>query len=136
MIVAQNLTRQYGALTAVSDVSFAVGDGEIVGLLGHNGADKTTIMKMLTGFLEPNSGTVSIEGYDVETQRREAQAGIGYLPENCPLYPEMTVVDFLDYAASLRGPDAKRRAQALERRAGTLDAPDIADQAAATFWPV
>jgi ABC-2 type transport system ATP-binding protein len=73
-------------------VSFAVSDGEIVGLFGHDGAGKTTIMKMLTGFLRPNSGTVTI-GFDVETQRSEAQERIGYLPENCPLYPEMTVVD-------------------------------------------
>jgi ABC-2 type transport system ATP-binding protein len=92
---------------------FTVGDGEIVGLLGHNGAGKTTIMKLLTGFLEPSSGLVTIDGYDMETERGEAKARIGYLPENCPVYPEMTVVAFLDYAAALHGVDAGRRPQAL-----------------------
>jgi ABC-2 type transport system ATP-binding protein len=82
---------------------FTVGDGEIVGLLGHNGAGKTT------GFLEPSSGLVTIDGYDMETERSEAKARIGYLPENCPVYPEMTVVAFLDYAAALHGVDAGRR---------------------------
>jgi ABC-2 type transport system ATP-binding protein len=103
MIVAKDLTRKYGHFTAVENVSFEIPDGQIVGLLGHNGAGKTTIMKMLTGFLEPTSGSVVIDGHDVETDRSAAQALIGYLPENCPLYPEMTVIDFLDYAAELRG---------------------------------
>jgi ABC-2 type transport system ATP-binding protein len=111
MITAQNLTRNYGPVVAVDDVSFEIGDGEIVGLLGHNGAGKTTIMKMLTGFLEPASGSVTINGYDIQSERRRAQSYIGYLPENCPLYPEMTVVEFLDYAAELKGiPDADRAA--------------------------
>jgi ABC-2 type transport system ATP-binding protein len=85
MIVAENLTRKYGSFTAVEDVSFSIDDGEIVGLLGHNGAGKTTIMKMLTGFLEPTAGSVTIDGYNIETERSAAQAHIGYLPENCPL---------------------------------------------------
>ncbi|CCE03398.1 ABC transporter ATP-binding protein [Bradyrhizobium sp. STM 3809] len=113
MISAERLTRQYGSFTAVDDVSFEVGDGEIVGLLGHNGAGKTTIMKMLTGYLEPTAGTATIHGHDIAKQRRQAQALIGYLPENCPLYPEMTVVEFLDYAAELRGIPPGTRAQAL-----------------------
>jgi ABC-2 type transport system ATP-binding protein len=109
MIVARDLTRKYGSFTAVEAVSFEIPDGQIVGLLGHNGAGKTTIMKMLTGFLEPTSGSVAIDGHDVETDRSAAQALIGYLPENCPLYPEMTVIDFLDYAAELRGVPAGDR---------------------------
>ena len=113
MISAQNLTRKYGTFTAVDDVSFRVADGEIVGLLGHNGAGKTTIMKMLTGYLEPTAGTASINGYDISEQRRQAQALIGYLPENCPLYPEMTVVEFLDYAAELKGIAPSERPPAL-----------------------
>ncbi|MGO9544050.1 MAG: ABC transporter ATP-binding protein [Rhodomicrobium sp.] len=103
MIAARNLTRNYGTFTAVDNVSFAIGDGEIVGLLGHNGAGKTTIMKMLTGFLEPTAGRVTINGCDIEKDRSRAQAFVGYLPENCPLYPEMTVAAFLDYAAELKG---------------------------------
>jgi ABC-2 type transport system ATP-binding protein len=113
MIVAENLTRKYGSFTAVEDVSFSIDDGEIVGLLGHNGAGKTTIMKMLTGFLEPTAGSVTIDGYNIETERSAAQAHIGYLPENCPLYPEMTVVDFLDYAAELKGVPLPERADAI-----------------------
>ena len=74
-----------------------------MGLLGHNGAGKTTIMKMLTGFLEPSAGSVTINGCDIETERSRAQSYVGYLPENCPLYPEMTVAAFLDYAAELKG---------------------------------
>jgi ABC-2 type transport system ATP-binding protein len=103
MIAAKNLTRTYGTFTAVDNVSFTIDDGEIVGLLGHNGAGKTTIMRMLTGFLEPTSGSVTINGHDIETERSLAQSYVGYLPENCPLYPEMTVAAFLDYAAELKG---------------------------------
>ena len=113
MIVAENLTRNYADVVAVDRVSFKIGEGEIVGLLGHNGAGKTTIMKMLTGFLEPTDGTISIDGHDIETDREAVQSLIGYLPENCPLYPEMTVVDFLDYAAELKGVDEADRPKAL-----------------------
>jgi gliding motility-associated transport system ATP-binding protein len=103
MIEAKNLTKKYGTLTAVNNVSFSIERGEIIGLLGHNGAGKTTIMKMITGYLEPNAGTVLVDGLSIREQRTEIQAKIGYLPENCPLYPEMTVIDYLEYAASLRG---------------------------------
>lgn len=113
MISARNLTRTYGTFTAVDDVSFDIREGEIVGLLGHNGAGKTTIMKMLSGYLEPTGGAASIDGHDICEQRREAQALIGYLPENCPLYPEMTVVEFLDYAAELKGIEQAERPPAL-----------------------
>ena len=102
MINAEELTRRYGETLAVDAVSFAIGGGEIVGLLGHNGAGKTTIMKMLTGYLEPSSGRVSVDGYDVGEAPEEVQQRLGYLPENCPVYPEMTVVEYLDYVAGLR----------------------------------
>ena len=101
MIKVDSLTRRYGEFTAVDDISFEIDKGEIVGLLGHNGAGKTTIMKMLTGFLEPSGGCITIDGLDMETQRNAIQERIGYLPENCPLYPEMTVIGYLEYAASL-----------------------------------
>ena len=119
MIAAKNLTRNYGSFTAVDNVSFTIGDGEIVGLLGHNGAGKTTIMKMLTGFLEPSGGSATINGCDIETERSRAQGFVGYLPENCPLYPEMTVAAFLDYAAELKGHRQRReggRDQGSHRR--------------------
>ena len=103
MIRVESLTRTYGDLTAVDQVSFEIGQGEIVGLLGHNGAGKTTIMKMITGYLEPTGGSIEIEGMDIATEREAVQQRIGYLPENDPLYPEMTVIDYLDYAAALHG---------------------------------
>jgi ABC-2 type transport system ATP-binding protein len=109
MIRVEALTRTYAGLTAVDQVSFDIGTGEIVGLLGHNGAGKTTIMKMLTGFLEPTGGSIEIDGLDISTEREAVQQRIGYLPENDPLYYEMTVIDYLDYAATLhRVPDAER----------------------------
>ena len=109
MIRVEALTRTYDGLTAVDQVSFEIGTGEIVGLLGHNGAGKTTIMKMLTGFLEPTGGSIEIDGLDINTERAAVQQQIGYLPENDPLYYEMTVIDYLDYAATLHGvPDAER----------------------------
>jgi ABC-2 type transport system ATP-binding protein len=110
MIKVENLTRAYGDFLAVDQVSFAIDQGEIVGLLGHNGAGKTTIMKMLTGYLEPTSGTVEIDGRQLADHRQAILADIGYLPENCPIYPEMTVVDYLDYAAALHGVGEERRA--------------------------
>ena len=103
MIEADGLTRRYGDFCAVSDVSFAIEQGEIVGLLGHNGAGKTTIMKMLTGYLEPSSGSVKVDGVAVEQQPLEVQKRLGYLPENLPLYPELSVMDYLSYTAELRG---------------------------------
>lgn len=109
MIKVETLTRTYGGFTAVDQVSFEIGQGEIVGLLGHNGAGKTTIMKMLTGYLEPTGGRIEIDGLDIENHRETIQQKIGYLPENCPVYPEMTVIDYLDYAAALHGIPENRR---------------------------
>lgn len=105
MIDAEGLTRRYGDTLAVNDLSFTIGKGEIVGLLGHNGAGKTTIMKMLTGYLEPSAGRVQVDGLDVAEAAQAVQQRLGYLPENCPVYPEMTVIGYLDYVASLRGVD-------------------------------
>ena len=103
MIEAKNLVRRYGEFTAVDDVSFSIEPGEVVGLLGHNGAGKTTIMKMLTGFLEPSAGQTLVDGIDVFAAPDLVQAKMGYLPESSPLYPELTVVEYLSYAAELRG---------------------------------
>jgi ABC-2 type transport system ATP-binding protein len=109
MIRIENITRKYGDFTAVDDVSFSISKGEIVGLLGHNGAGKTTIMKMLTGYLEPTSGNIFIDGIPMHKNRNRAQERIGYLPENCPVYPEMTIIGYLDYSASLHGVRDKER---------------------------
>jgi ABC-2 type transport system ATP-binding protein len=103
MISIQNLTRKYGHKVAVDDVSLEIAKGEIVGLLGHNGAGKTTMMKVLTGFLEPTAGTATIGGIDVANDRIGVQRQIGYLPENAPLYREMLVQEYLLLVARLRG---------------------------------
>ncbi len=112
MIQVEELSRLYGTFAAVDGVSFEIGAGEVVGLLGHNGAGKTTIMKMLTGVLEPTSGRIRINGLDPESDEVALKRLIGYLPENCPLYPEMTVAGFLEYCAALHGvPQEKQAAQ-------------------------
>ena len=103
MIEAKNLTRRFGDMAAVDDVSFAITPGEVVGLLGHNGAGKTTIMNMLTGFLEPSSGEARVDGIDMQDDPLAVQAQMGYLPESVPLYPELTVAEYLTHTAFLRG---------------------------------
>ena len=113
MIKAEQLTRRYGDFLAVDRVDFTIQQGEIVGLLGHNGAGKTTIMKMLTGYLEPSAGKVLVDGVDVAEQPKLVQRSLGYLSESLPLYPEMTVVDYLEYAAELRGVAAAEQANAV-----------------------
>lgn len=113
MLEVTNLCRSYGDFVAVDDVSFSIETGEIVGLLGHNGAGKTTIMKMLTGYIEPSSGQVRIGGRLVEQDAQAVQAELGYLPENLPVYPEMSIIDYLDYAAAMRGVEAAERPKAV-----------------------
>jgi len=103
MLEVSQLTRSYGEFVAVDQVSFTIGRGEIVGLLGHNGAGKTTIMKMLSGYLEPDRGTINIAGLDLAAHTKAAQRQLGYLPENLPVYPEMVVADYLEFAARLKG---------------------------------
>ena len=130
MIKVEALTRTYGDFTAVDQVSFEIGQGEIVGLLGHNGAGKTTIMKMLTGYLEPTGGSIEIDGLDIAAARAAVQQRIGYLPENDPLYTEMTVIDYLDYAGSLHGVPKAQRAGAIRE---AIDKTDLASKATATI---
>lgn len=115
MIDVKELTRRYGAFTAVDTVSFHIGRGEVVGLLGHNGAGKTTIMKMMTGFLEPTSGSIQVDGKKVGEATREIQARIGYLPENCPLWLEMTPMDYLDFQGVVRGISDSERPKAIRK---------------------
>jgi ABC-2 type transport system ATP-binding protein len=102
-IQVQNLTKNYGDFEALRDVSFEVQRGEILGFLGPNAAGKTTTMRILTGFMPPSSGTARVAGYDVFSDSLEVRKRIGYLPETIPLYTEMSVYDYLDFAARLRG---------------------------------
>ena len=102
MIQVTGLTRRYGSVLAVSDLSFSIKEGEIVGFLGPNGAGKTTTMNMLTGCLRPSAGTIMLGGFDIDTDAAEARKKIGYLPETPPLYPDMTVEEYLDFVYRLK----------------------------------
>ncbi len=119
MIRAQSLTRRYGPLLAVDDLSFEVEPGTILGFLGPNGAGKSTTMKMLTGFLEPSSGSAEIFGHDIRTDGLAARRRLGYLPEGAPLYGELSVERFLAFVAEargFRGEELRRRAHAAIER--------------------
>ena len=133
MINVTNITRTYGDFTAVDDVSFSIEPGEIVGLLGHNGAGKTTIMKMMTGYLEPTGGTVTIDDLDIADCRQQIQRRIGYLPENCPVYPEMTIVGYLQYAAALHGVAEEDRAPLIAEAIARTELQEKAAQPIATL---
>ena len=109
MIKVTGVTKKYPARLAVDDVSFEVGRGEIVGFLGPNGAGKTTTMRMLTGYLPMNSGSIEVAGFDVSKQPQEVRHRIGYLPESCPLYPEMRVDEYLRFRAELKGVKSSAR---------------------------
>lgn len=121
MIEVSHLTKKYGGHLAVDDVSFTVEDGQIYGLLGPNGAGKSTIMNILTGYLSATSGQVTVAGHPLPEEADEAKACVGYLPEQPPLYPEMTVGEYLNFAAELKKvPRAQRKEQVLRaaRRTG------------------
>jgi len=124
MLQVSDLTRHYGDFVAVDRVGFSIGNGEIVGLLGHNGAGKTTVMKMISGFLEPNQGRISIDGIDIAADAKAAQRLLGYLPESLPIYPEMCVADYLDYAAELKGLTGSAKYPAIKRAVQATDLRD------------
>ena len=109
MIEVQHITKRYGRVTAVDDVSFKVERGEILGFLGPNGAGKTTTMRILTGYMPPTDGKATVAGYDVFTHPLEAKSRTGYLPETPPLYPDMTVREYLDFVAKIKGVPPKDR---------------------------
>lgn len=116
MIEAEGLTKYYGSHTAVADISFSVEKGEIVGFLGPNGAGKTTTMRMLTCFLPPTSGSARVAGFDIWDESTEVRSRVGYLPEAVPLYRDLTVEGYLEFAGTLKGMDRKARS----RRAGLV----------------
>ncbi len=115
MIKARGLTKRFGELTALQDVSFEVAKGEVVGFLGPNGAGKTTAMRILTGYLPPTAGSASIGGFDLAVDARAAKRVTGYLPETPPLYPEMRVHDYLAYVAALHDVPRSERAEKVAR---------------------
>ncbi len=124
MIEVQHLTKRYGPVTAVDDVSFTVERGEILGFLGPNGAGKTTTMRVLTGYMPPTGGKAIVAGYDVFEQPIEAKRRTGYLPETPPLYPDMTVREYLTFVSKIKGvarADRKARVDEMMRKTHISD---------------
>jgi ABC-2 type transport system ATP-binding protein len=111
MIKVENLTKKYAGQTAIQDLSFEVGNGEIMGFLGPNGAGKTTTMRILSSFMPPTSGRASIAGFDIFSQSLQARAHLGYMPENVPLYNDMRVTEYLNYRAALKNIPHRRVAE-------------------------
>ncbi len=121
MIEARHLAKSFRGRPAVMDISFDVGAGEIVGFLGTNGAGKSTLLRLLAGCLRPDRGTAAIDGQDIATERRQAQARLGYLPEAAAGFPNLTVLEFLTFAAESRGYFGAGRRLALARAVEALD---------------
>ena len=115
MIHVEGLTKRYGRSLAIDDISFHINKGEVVGLLGPNGAGKTTTMKILTCFISATAGKASIDGFDTFDEPLEVRKQIGYLPESCPLYHDMEVRTYLDFAAEVRGVESAKRKGAVEK---------------------
>jgi ABC-2 type transport system ATP-binding protein len=125
MIRATRLSKQFGRFRAVSDVSFDVAPGEVVGLLGSNGAGKTTTLRMITGFLPPDAGAVSINGHDSLDASFRARTCVGYLPESAPAYGEMPVQDYLNYRGRLHGMGRRQRSAAVDRTLRDCDLTEV-----------
>ena len=128
MIEVANLSKRYGDLTAVQDVSFTAAPGEILGFLGPNGAGKTTTLRVITGFLPATSGTVRVSGFDVFEQSAEVRRRIGYLPENPPLYSDMTVIPYLRFAGKIHGLGRSEVGAAVDRVIDTCGLGNVANR--------
>jgi ABC-2 type transport system ATP-binding protein len=133
LIKADALTKRYGGLTAIRGVSFEVAKGEVVGFLGPNGAGKTTTMRILTGYLPPSEGRAIVGGFDLARDPREAKRTTGYLPETPPLYPEMTVRDYVRYVAALHDVPRAQRAGKTDRAIGACGLEKVADRVIRTL---
>lgn len=133
MIEAKGLTRYYGEVMAIENVSFNVEKGEIVAFLGPNGAGKTTTMRILTCFLPPSRGTAKVAGYDILENPLKVRESVGYLPEDVPLYPDMTVRSYLDYMAKLRGMPRRRREGRVKEVMERCGISDVADELIGTL---
>ena len=133
MIEISHLTKRYGSLTAVNNVTFNVEPGQILGFLGPNGAGKSTTMKMIAGFLAPSAGSVRVCGHDVESEPLNAKRMMGYLPEGAPSYGEMTVHAFLNFIADIRELSGERRKQRLDDVIGRLALSRVLEQSIETL---
>lgn len=121
MIEVEQVSRTFGTFKAVDSISFSIKTGEIVGLLGPNGAGKTTTMRMITGFLDMDSGSIKIDGKDIRENPKESKRKIGYMPESAPLYGEMIVADYLEYVAQMQGVNPKEKVPQLASVCGLTD---------------
>jgi ABC-2 type transport system ATP-binding protein len=128
VIEVQHLTKRYGRVTAVDDVSFRVERGEILGFLGPNGAGKTTTMRVITGYMPPTEGRVVVAGFDVFDQPLEAKKRMGYLPETPPLYPDMTIREYLTFVAKIKGVAAGERKARVEKAMARTRVTDMKDR--------
>ncbi len=128
MIETRELSKRYGSFTAVNAISFKVEPGQVLGFLGPNGAGKSTTMKMIAGFLAPTSGRASVAGFDVETQALAARRVLGYLPEGAPSYGEMTVREFLDFMATMRGLAGDAAERRIDDSVGRLHLEAVLEQ--------
>ena len=126
MIQVENLTKVYGATRAVDDVSFNVRKGEVLGFLGPNGAGKSTTMKVLTCYLAPTGGRAKVAGFDVFDDSLEVRKHLGYLPEDTPLYKDMTVLEYLQFAAAMRGMASDRSAKRIKEIGGRCGLHEVA----------
>lgn len=115
LIKVENVTKKYGNFVAVDNISFNIEEGEIVGFLGKNGAGKTTTMNMITGYIEPTEGKIEISGYDINKKPRKAKEQIGYMPEGVPIYNDLTVKEFINYMAELKGVKRQDRKKEVQR---------------------
>ncbi len=133
MITAKNVTKFFGSFQALKDVSFEINKGEIVGFLGQNGAGKTTLMRILTSYLPASSGTVMIDGDDIAKNSLTIRQKIGYLPETPPLYMNMTVKDYLKFAAEIKDIPVKQRRRQLDKVLEECQIEDVKDKTIATL---
>jgi ABC-2 type transport system ATP-binding protein len=128
MIIIEDLVRRFGTFTAVGGISLRVNKGEVLGFLGPNGAGKSTTMKMVTGFLAPSEGRITVCGHDVVEQQLEAQSSIGYLPEGAPAYPDMTPKQFLQFIATIRGLKDDAASKAIDTAIARTGLQGVLDQ--------
>jgi ABC-2 type transport system ATP-binding protein len=133
MIEIKNLTKYFGTKKAVDNISFSVGKGEILGFLGPNGAGKSTTMRMVTGFIPPTSGAAVIGGHDIITDPISARKKIGYLPENAPVYPDMTVFGYLDFCADIRGFSGAERTRRIDEALEKCSLTEVKHQSVSTL---
>ncbi len=130
VIEVSGITKEFGRVTAVDGLTFSVAKGEVLGFLGPNGAGKTTTMRILTGFIPATRGTAVVAGHDIRSQPLEAKRKIGYLPESPPLYPEMTVFDYLEFVARVKGVPRERRKTRIEESIERCSLADVRDKLA------